>query len=78
MEPVYTGELLAAGNSGVGYLLKERVSEVRTFLNSVRRVAAGGTALDREVVSALIADRDRTGDGAELRALTPRERRHWS
>ena len=59
VEPVYTGELLAAGESGVGYLLKERVSEVRTFIDAVERVAAGGTALDREVVSALIADRDR-------------------
>jgi len=75
VEPVYTGELLAAGESGVGYLLKERVSEVRTFIDSVKRVAAGGTALDREVVSALIADRDRGGDAAAaLRALTPRER----
>jgi DNA-binding NarL/FixJ family response regulator len=74
VEPVYTAELLAAGQSGVGYLLKERVSEVRTFIDSVRRVAGGGTALDREVVSALIADRDRIGDGAELAALTPRER----
>jgi DNA-binding NarL/FixJ family response regulator len=69
VEPVYTGELLAAG-----HLLKERVSEVRTFVDSVRRVAAGGTALDREVVSALIADRDSSGDRAELEALTPRER----
>ncbi len=74
VEPVYTAELLAAGQSGVGYLLKERVSEVRTFVDSVKRVAGGGTALDREVVSALIADRDRSGDGAKLAALTPRER----
>src|SRR6202044_1389309 len=54
--------------------LKERVSEVRTFIDSVRRVAGGGTALDREVVSALIADRDRIGDGAELAGPPPRER----
>ncbi len=74
VEPVYTGELLASGESGVGYLLKERVSEVRTFVESVRRVAGGGTALDREVVSALIADRDRGGGQAELGALTARER----
>jgi DNA-binding NarL/FixJ family response regulator len=74
VEPVYTGELLAAGESGVGYLLKERVAEVRTFIESVKRVAAGGTALDREVVSALIAERDRSGSGGELDALTPRER----
>ena len=69
VEPVYTGELLASGESGVGYLLKERVSEVRTFVESVKRVAGGGTALDREVVSALIADRGRSGSDAELGAL---------
>jgi DNA-binding NarL/FixJ family response regulator len=74
VEPVYTGELLASGESGVGYLLKERVSEVRTFIESVKRVAGGGTALDREVVSALIADRGRSGSDAELGALTARER----
>jgi DNA-binding NarL/FixJ family response regulator len=74
VEPVYTGELLASGESGVGYLLKERVSEVRTFVESVKRVAGGGTALDREVVSALIADRDRSGDRDGLDALTARER----
>ena len=45
-----------------------------SVLAAVRRVAAGGTALDREVVSALIADRSRSGDRAELEALTPRER----
>ena len=67
VEPVYTGELLASGESGVGYLLKERVSEVRTFVESVRRVAGGGTALDREVVSALIADRDRGGGQSRAR-----------
>ncbi|MBV9003897.1 MAG: response regulator transcription factor, partial [Solirubrobacterales bacterium] len=44
VEPVYTGELLSTGESGVGYLLKERVSEVRAFLDAVERVAAGGTA----------------------------------
>lgn len=76
VEPAYSRELLSAGESGVGYLLKERVSEVRTFLDAVRRVAAGGTALDREVVSSLIRSHDATstGDGARLDALTPRER----
>jgi DNA-binding NarL/FixJ family response regulator len=74
VEPVYTGELLSSGESGVGYLLKERVGEVRTFLDAVRRVAAGGTALDREVVSSLLGDRARSGAAAELGALTPRER----
>jgi DNA-binding NarL/FixJ family response regulator len=76
VEPAYSHELLSAGQSGVGYLLKERVSEVRTFLDAIRRVAAGGTALDREVVSSLIRSRDAasTGSGAQLDALTPRER----
>ncbi len=75
VEPVYTGELLASGESGVGYLLKERVSEIGTFLDALTRVAAGGTALDREVVATLIRDRDgaHAGQGG-LAALTARER----
>jgi DNA-binding NarL/FixJ family response regulator len=74
VEPAYAQELLAAGDSGVGYLLKERVSEVRTFVDAVRRVAAGGTALDREVVSTLVRDR-RDGDRETgIGSLTPRER----
>jgi DNA-binding NarL/FixJ family response regulator len=74
VEPVYTGELLASGESGVGYLLKERVGEVRTFLDAVRRVAAGGTALDREVITSLV--RAQSGKDGEdpLTELTPRER----
>jgi DNA-binding NarL/FixJ family response regulator len=75
VEPVYTAELLESGEGGVGYLLKERVGEVRSFMDAVQRVAAGGTALDREVVSELV--RRRTGgggDGDALSALTPRER----
>ena len=74
VEPVYTAELLASGEGGVGYLLKERVGEVRAFLDAVQRVAAGGTALDREVVAELMRARgESTGDGA-LDRLTPRER----
>jgi DNA-binding NarL/FixJ family response regulator len=74
VEPVYTQELLATGEAGIGYLLKERVGEVRTFLDAVERVAAGGTALDREVVAQLLGSRrDRAGDHA-LDQLTPRER----
>jgi DNA-binding NarL/FixJ family response regulator len=77
VEPAYSAELLQEGESGVGYLLKERVSEVRTFVEAVRRVAGGGTALDREVVSTLV--RDRLGGGADatataIDALTARER----
>jgi DNA-binding NarL/FixJ family response regulator len=69
VEPVYAAELLADGRGGVGYLLKERVSEIRTFVDAVRRVGNGGTALDPEVVAALVSPR-RTGPLAEL---TPRE-----
>jgi DNA-binding NarL/FixJ family response regulator len=74
VEPVYTQELLATGEAGIGYLLKERVGEVRTFLDAVERVGAGGPALDREVVAQLLGSRrDRAGDHA-LDQLTPRER----
>jgi DNA-binding NarL/FixJ family response regulator len=74
VEPAYSGELLASGESGVGYLLKERVSEVRTFVDAVRRVAAGGTALDREVVGSLMRERHGTLPGAAIDTLTARER----
>ncbi|MGZ4325671.1 MAG: response regulator [Solirubrobacteraceae bacterium] len=74
VEPVYTGELLATGESGVGYLLKERVGEVRTFLDALERVAGGGTALDREVVASLVRDRGRSGGDDDLATLTNRER----
>ena len=68
----YTGELLATGQGGIGYLLKERVGDVPAFLDSLRRVAAGGTALDREVVAELMQTRGRDDDGP-LAALSPRE-----
>ncbi len=74
VEPAYTAELLAEGAEGVGYLLKERVGEVRAFLDALRRVAEGGTALDSEVVSTLLRARDPRGDDGELAALSPRER----
>jgi DNA-binding NarL/FixJ family response regulator len=75
VEPVYTAELLASGEAGVGYLLKERVGEVRAFIDAVERVAAGGTALDREVVAELMRARTASGDGdGALASLTPRER----
>jgi DNA-binding NarL/FixJ family response regulator len=75
VEPVYTAELLESGQGGIGYLLKERVGEVRAFMDAVQRVAAGGTALDREVVSELVRNRAGHGaDGDPLAALTPRER----
>jgi DNA-binding NarL/FixJ family response regulator len=74
VEPAYTAELLASGEGGVGYLLKERVGEVRAFLDAVKRVAEGGTALDREVVAELVRSRDSAGDDRTLATLTLRER----
>jgi DNA-binding NarL/FixJ family response regulator len=73
VEPVYTAELLAGGEGGVGYLLKERVGDIPAFLDAVRRVAAGGTALDREVVAELVGER-RAADEGPLDSLSPRER----
>ena len=72
IEPVYTGELLATGEGGIGYLLKERVGDIPAFLDALRRVAAGGTALDREVVAELMRSRGRDAEGP-LSALTARE-----
>jgi DNA-binding NarL/FixJ family response regulator len=54
VEPVYTAELLESGEGGIGYLLKERVGDVRGFVDAVERVARGGTALDREVVAGAV------------------------
>jgi len=73
VEPIYTQELLAAGEGGIGYLLKERVGEVRSFLDAVERVAAGGTALDREVVAELMGTKRGRAGRLALDALTPRE-----
>ena len=74
VEPVYTAELLAEGQGGVGYLLKERVGDVRAFIAALARVAAGGTALDREVVAQLVDTRRGGAGGGALETLTPRER----
>jgi DNA-binding NarL/FixJ family response regulator len=71
VEPTYAAELLSDGRGGVGYLLKDRVAEVRDFAEAVRRVAEGGTALDPEAVSQLLGQRD---DDGPLTELTPRER----
>ena len=71
VETRYAAELLAERSDGVGYLLKDRVAHVAEFVAAVERVAAGGTALDPEVVTQLMAASRRT-DG--LDALTPRER----
>jgi DNA-binding NarL/FixJ family response regulator len=72
VEQTYAEELLADRGGGVGYLLKDRVMHVADFLEALRRVADGGTALDPEVVAQLFARR-RDG-GGPLERLTPRER----
>jgi DNA-binding NarL/FixJ family response regulator len=71
VEPLYAKELLASGGNGLGYLLKDRVSDVRRFVEAVRTVAGGGTAMDPEVVLQLLARRARD---EPLASLTARER----
>ncbi|HNQ07888.1 MAG TPA: response regulator transcription factor [Tetrasphaera sp.] len=70
VEQLYARELLASGEGAVGYLLKDRVADTGEFIDSVRRVAAGGTVLDPEVVAALM-NRQRN---APVDRLSPRER----
>ena len=69
-EPAYAMELLSESAEGVGYLLKDRVSDVNDFCAAVRRVAEGGSALDPTVVSQLVGRRRRDDPVSEL---TPRE-----
>ena len=71
VEPLYARELLSDRNGGVGYLLKDRVSNVGQFVDAVRRVAGGGTAMDPEVIAQLLAKQSRS---QPLGQLTPRER----
>jgi DNA-binding NarL/FixJ family response regulator len=71
VEERYAGELLEGDVAGVGYLLKDRVIDVDDFIGSLRRVAAGGSAVDAEVVSQILG---RSRRGSELDRLTPRER----
>ncbi|HVV23832.1 MAG TPA: response regulator transcription factor [Pseudonocardiaceae bacterium] len=71
VETRFVSDLLAGGSSGVGYLLKERVTDLDEFTAALERVAAGGTALDPEVVTQLFGA-GRRDDG--LATLTPRER----
>ena len=70
VEERYAADLLSANTSAVGYLLKDRVADVAEFLDALRRVAGGGTALDPEVVAQLLVRRGRD----PLEALTQRER----
>ncbi len=71
VETRYAAELLAGSIGGVGYLLKDRVADVREFVDALTRVAEGGTALDPEVVAQLLGASRRTD---VLECLTPRER----
>ena len=70
VEERYAADLLSANTHGIGYLLKDRVADVAEFLDALRRVAAGGTALDPEVVAQLLVRRG----GDPLDDLTERER----
>ena len=70
VEQLYARELLADGAGGIGYLLKDRVFDAAQFVDAVRRVAAGGTAMDPEVIAKLLTH----GSAREpLGTLTPRE-----
>ena len=70
VEHLYARELLASGEGAVGYLLKDRVADVGEFVEGVRRVAAGGTVLDPEVIAAIMAHKREK----PLDRLTPREK----
>jgi DNA-binding NarL/FixJ family response regulator len=71
VEPLYAHELLATGSAGIGYLLKDRVSHGDQFIDAVERVAAGGTAMDPEVIQQMLTRKIRD---KRLTALSPRER----
>jgi len=71
VEQLYARELLADGTGGVGYLLKDRVFDADQFVDAVRRVAAGGTAMDPEVIAKLLTS---NANHEPLAALTDRER----
>ncbi|GGJ84283.1 DNA-binding response regulator [Pilimelia anulata] len=71
VERLYARELLSDRRGGVGYLLKDRVSDIAQFVDAVRRVAGGGTVMDPEVVAQLLAGHRRADPVA---ALSPRER----
>jgi DNA-binding NarL/FixJ family response regulator len=71
VEQLYARELLAAGEGGIGYLLKDRVFDSAQFVDAVRRVADGGTAMDPEVIARLLSG---NSDDTALAALSPRER----
>jgi DNA-binding NarL/FixJ family response regulator len=71
LEDSYVFDLVSAGAQGVGYMLKEKVGDFGLFTDAVRRVAAGGSALDPDVVARLVG---RTRKASRVDELTPRER----
>ncbi|MET9547385.1 MULTISPECIES: response regulator transcription factor [unclassified Streptomyces] len=71
VEPLYARELLGSGGRGVGYMLKDRVTNGSQFLDAIRRVAEGGTAMDPEVITQLLMRKERDENVA---SLTGRER----
>ncbi|QHY95176.1 Transcriptional regulatory protein DegU [Streptomyces sp. S4.7] len=71
VEQLYARELLADGNGGIGYLLKDRVFDADQFIDAVRRVAGGGTAMDPQVIQQLLS---RRAQDEPIGRLTPRER----
>ena len=72
VETAYASELIGDNTAGIGYLLKERVGDVRAFLDALHQVAEGGTVIDRQVVTELLAPRGGTMDA--LTSLSTRER----
>jgi DNA-binding NarL/FixJ family response regulator len=72
-DPEYAYELLRGGAAGAGYLLKERIGDVSELERSLQQVVSGGTALDPQLVEALVTRTERA-DGSPLAALTRRER----
>jgi len=74
VEERYAADLLSANTHGIGYLLKDRVADVAEFLDALRRVAAGGTALDPEVVAQLLVAAGRRSAGQPDRAGARRAR----
>lgn len=76
VEQLYARELLADGTGGVGYLLKDRVFDAEQFVDAVRRVASGGTAMDPQVIQQLLSRR--AAEDRPLERLTPASWRCWS
>ena len=74
VEQLYARELMQDSTEGVGYLLKDRVSDVLAFVDAVRRVAAGGSVLDPKVVEVLLSQHERRGRNDPMGRLTSRER----